>query len=133
MLLDQNPELKEALVDFAKANLNDLSAKLLHSYIHETALHVLLETIQQELSDTSFGMEELIHDNQFTKLSLQIVYWWIACLGFKYEPCRKGYYVDGHEKPETILYHSNFINHYLDHELQMHRWVQVPKEEVEEI
>ncbi len=49
--------------------------------------------------------------------------------GFKYETRRKGYYVDGHEKPSTIEYHSKFVKRYLQNELHMHRWIQVPREE----
>ena len=53
----------------------------------------------------------------------------MKCLGFKYETRRKGYYVDGHEKPSTVEYRSKFVKRYLQNEPRMHRWIQVPREE----
>ena len=46
-------------------------------------------------------------------------------LGFKYEPRKKGYYVDGHERPATITYRNKFVTRYLQQEQRMYRWVQV--------
>jgi len=34
---------------------------------------------------------------------------WLKKLGFVYEPRKKGYYVDRHEKPLTDEYQNNFI------------------------
>ena len=53
----------------------------------------------------------------------------MKCLGFKDETRRKVYYVDGHEKPSTVEYCSKFVKQYLQNELRMHRWIQVPREE----
>jgi hypothetical protein len=54
-------------------------------------------------------------------------------LGFKYEPQRKGYYVDGHEKPATVAYRKDFVSRYLTEEVQMFRWIQITKEESEKL
>jgi hypothetical protein len=54
-------------------------------------------------------------------------------LGFKYEPQHKGYYVDGHEKPATVAYQKEFVSRYLVEEVQMFRWIQITKEESEEL
>jgi hypothetical protein len=62
-------------------------------------------------------------------ISISTVSRWLNVLGLKYELRRKGYYVDGHEKPVTIEYRKVFCEHYLPYEARMHRWVQV-KEEV---
>jgi hypothetical protein len=51
---------------------------------------------------------ELLAEYGLTKVSITTVYRWMVCLGFKYEIRRKGYYVDGHEKPATIEYHRQF-------------------------
>ena len=48
-----------------------------------------------------------------TKLCPGTVYRWLKLLGFTYEVQRKGYYVDGHEKPATITYRKDFVKKYL--------------------
>ena len=47
-------------------------------------------------------------------------------LGFKYEPRKKGYYVDGHEKPATVAYRWSFCQWYLEYKQHMHHWVRTP-------
>ena len=47
-------------------------------------------------------------------------------LGFKYEAQKKGYYVDGHEKPATVEYRWSFVQRYLSYERRMFRWIQIP-------
>jgi hypothetical protein len=54
-------------------------------------------------------------------------------LGFKYEPRKKGYYVDGHEKPATIEYRNSFVKQYLTYERQMYCWIQLTAEESKEM
>jgi hypothetical protein len=36
------------------------------------------------------------------------------------------YYVDGHEKPETKKYRKRMVSEYLENELRMYRWIQLP-------
>jgi hypothetical protein len=43
------PELAKCIVQYAKQNLNELSAELLYSYLHEIALPALLEERRAEL------------------------------------------------------------------------------------
>jgi hypothetical protein len=50
-------------------------------------------------------------------------------LGFNYEPRKKGYYIDGHEKEATISYRWRFVERYLQYEQQMFRWIQIMQEE----
>jgi hypothetical protein len=99
-LLDQNPELKRYIVEYAKQNLNDQSAKIISSYLHEVALPTLLEERRAELASPRFTMAQPLEENQFTKLSMTTVFRWMGRLGFKYKTRRKTYYVDGHEKPK---------------------------------
>jgi hypothetical protein len=40
--LDQNPELKRCIIEYAKQNLNDLSTEIIYSYLHEVVLSALL-------------------------------------------------------------------------------------------
>ena len=53
---------------------------------------------------------------------------------FRYKKREKHYFVDGHEKPETLAYRPVFTNKYLDNEIRAHRcWVQVPLQESKEL
>jgi hypothetical protein len=49
------------------------------------------------------------------------------------EPRKKGYYVDNHEKPETVAYRRHFIKRHLKFEDRMFRWVQLPLKVVKEM
>jgi hypothetical protein len=46
---------------------------------------------------------------------------------------RKGYYVDGHEKPSTVTYRWSFCECYLAYEMRMFRWVQITLEQTKEL
>ncbi len=129
-LLDRNRELGRSIIQYAKQNLNELSAELLYSYVHEIALPALLDERRAELADESFTMEQLLRENQLTKVSITTIFRWMRRLGFKYEVCQKCYYVNGHEKPETKKYRKTMVSEYLKCELRMHRWIQLPLEEL---
>ena len=90
-MLEQNPDLKQALISFGKENLNELSAKRMSTYLHTIALPALLETKRQELEDDEYGMDKLLEAHGLTKVSLSTIYRWMDKLGFKYKPRRKGY------------------------------------------
>lgn len=53
------------------------------------------------------------------------MYNWLAALGFRYEPRRNNYYVDGHEKEATVQYRWKFVGRYLLDEVRMFRWIQM--------
>jgi hypothetical protein len=69
-LLDRNPEVKQSIMEYAKQNLNGLSAELIYSYLHEVALPALLNDRRAELVNPTLTMEQLLEENQLTKLSL---------------------------------------------------------------
>jgi hypothetical protein len=54
-------------------------------------------------------------------------------VGIKHEQQKKGYYVDGHEKPATIEYRKAFIQQYLTYESRAHHWIQITREESKEL
>ena len=60
-----------------------------------------------------------------TKLCPGMVYRWLKLLGFNYEAECKGYYVDGHEKPDTVTYQKDFVKKYLMEEVQLFCWIQI--------
>lgn len=125
-LLEANPDLTQSLVSFCKENLSQLSAELVASYLHDTALPSLLKTRQSELNQPDFSIEDLLKENRLTKVDVSTIYRWLDRLGFKYEVRKKTYYVDTHENKETTMYRKNWVQRYLSNERRMHRWVQIP-------
>jgi hypothetical protein len=59
--------------------------------------------------------EKLLWEYRLTSNNPSIVYWWLIKLGFRYETRRKGYYIDGHEKPGMIEYRKQFVTRYLQY------------------
>ncbi len=55
------------------------------------------------------------------------VYRWMRALDFKYKVHKKGFYVDGHEKPAMLQYRKKFISQYMNYKRRMHRWIQLQK------
>ncbi len=67
-LLDRNPEVKQSIMEYAKQNLNELSGKIIYSYLHEVALvPALLEERKAELANPRFTMAQLLEEEQVTK------------------------------------------------------------------
>jgi hypothetical protein len=104
---------------------------LLYHYLHEEALPALVEKKKEELDNHECTKDDLLAEHQLKKLTLTTVYKWMEHLGFWYQPQKKCYYVDGHEKAEVITYRQNFIRRYFQHEKRMFRWIQLPLLEVE--
>jgi hypothetical protein len=129
-MLERNPDFTRSIIRYAKTNLNELSAELLFNYLHQIALPALLLQRKEELVDDTFDIVDLLRENRLTKLTLETVYRWLDRLGFKYEARKKGYYVDNHEKPETVTYRRHFVKRYLKYEFRMFRWVQLSLEKV---
>ena len=50
---------------------------------------------------------------------------WMHAVGFRYENRSKHYFVDGHEKPETLAYQPVFTKQDIAHEVQAYRWIQL--------
>jgi hypothetical protein len=108
-LLEENPDLKDTIIYYARDHLHELSASLLFQYLHEEALPALVEKKKEELKNQQYSKDDLLVDHQLGILTLRTVYKWIERLGFRYQPQMKCYYVVGHEKPEVIVYRRNFV------------------------
>ncbi len=65
-------------------------------------------------------MQTLLKKYLLTNICLSSVSSWMKKLGFSYEPQKKNYYVDGHEKQATVAYHWKFIERYLEREQKMY-------------
>ena len=67
------------------------------------------------------------------KLTMMTIYNWMEVLGFKYSSNKKTYYVDGHEKPETVAYRKKYVQQYIQSEIQCFRWIHLSEDEVNEL
>ena len=116
--LENNPDFRQRILDYARENLKDLSGELLHSYISTVLLPELLTTRRTETGIQDMSMNDLMHENGLSKLTLTTVYNWMSSrLNFKYKPRSHTYYVNGHEYPETVADRKCYIDKYLKTEM----------------
>jgi hypothetical protein len=69
--------------------------------------------------------KNILKEYRLTWIDPSTVYWWMQKLGFKYEPCQKGYYINGHKKLATIEYRTQFVIRYLSYEQRAYHWIQI--------
>lgn len=62
-LLNNNPEIKDAVICFCNENLSTLTGKLLHNYILEKCIQSLLKSRQCETGNNSMTMSDLFKEN----------------------------------------------------------------------
>jgi hypothetical protein len=130
-LMHNNPDLHKSFLQYARANIKNLSTEMMHQYLLMTALPEIAKKVEKNLKkDECYSVPQLLHDNGLSNLSLSTVHNWMTCMGFSYTPHKKTYYVDNHEKPENVLYRSKFIDRYFSYELCAHRWLLVPEAKV---
>jgi hypothetical protein len=55
--------------------------------------------------------------------SISTVYWWMRALPFKDEVRKKGFYINGHEKPVTLEYRKKCFSQYMAYERRAHSWI----------
>jgi hypothetical protein len=137
--LELNPKACTAIKAYGNSNLGTMSIESMSQYIHRTVLPQLIEEERgrKKQSEDQFQYEEelqtLLKKYSLTNICLSTVSSWIKKLGFSYEPRKKNYYVDGHEKQATVAYRWKFIERYLERERKMYRWIQVTETEVHEL
>ncbi len=118
MFLDLNRDEKEKLQQYAKEHLHELSIELMSEYIHETVITVMVQerfAVKPEDEQYEATVQGMYHEHGLKKICPSTIYKWLKLLGFRYEPRRKGYYVDGHDRPETISYRNKYVQHYLQY------------------
>jgi len=101
-------------------------------YIHETVMPKMTrESTGAVPTDKVYinDVKKLLGKYGLKTSSVSTVCWWMKCLGFKCAVRKKGYYVDGHEKPGTIEYRKHFVSRYLTYERRAHRWIQIDAKE----
>jgi hypothetical protein len=127
-----NPDVCHTIKEYATSNLSTLSVEMMSEYIHNVVLPQLIENEVKESNkelDQESAREKILKQYGLTNICISIVYKWIKKLGFNYEARKKGYYVDGHKKEETVSYRWHYIERYLQYEQRMFRWIQITEEE----
>jgi len=75
---------------------------------------------KDEMGEDQYKLElKNLKHYQLSKVIMQTISRWLKALGFRYEMQRRGYYVDGHEKPSTVAFHWSFYECYLAYEMWM--------------
>ena len=128
-LLHDNPDIKESLDKWCDQNIDSVSAENIHHFLIHSALPQVVKKINQERKEhgdyEEYTLTNLLNDNGLKVLTIQTVNIWMRQMGFKYEPRKKCYYVDTHNKPENVEYRRNFIKRYAEYELRSYRWISI--------
>lgn len=131
-----NPDIVEVIKCEGNTNLDKLSVDFLHEFIHDKVLPPLLaqanKSIEPKPNHRAITKEDFLIGYGLKNLCKSTVNNWMLQLGFKYKEHTKSYYVDGHEKADTIMYRKQYICRYFkEYEPRMFRWVHLTKKEVD--
>ena len=124
--LDNNPDIKNAIMHYCLANLETLSAESACDYIKSTCFPTLLQTRKSETHNSNMSIDDILKENGLKSLCVRTVNNWLRSLGFQYSERKKCYYNDKHESKENIIYRKKFIQRYLEREIYSYRWIQLP-------
>jgi hypothetical protein len=114
LYLEHNQYNTTSIKQYCKEHLGELSVEFVYEYFHHTILPNLVREIngssREELGEQKYQevLKQVLKPFRLTCISISTVSRWMNLLGFKYELQRKGYYMDGHEKPATIEYWKAF-------------------------
>jgi hypothetical protein len=148
-----NPDAMDAFKRHGVAHLKDLSVELMFDYVHNNLIPRLMvkrrhenaclfdddggcnqndgivgvTTVDEVVTPTS-TRDAFLQAYGLSKLCVTTVARWMHACGFKYRKREKHYFVDGHQRPETIAYRPLFTKRYLDLEIRAHRWLQITLE-----
>ncbi|KAI2513790.1 hypothetical protein MHU86_573 [Fragilaria crotonensis] len=141
----ENPDAMNAFKKYGVSILKELSVERMHTYVLETLIPIMRARVERGLQEIescddddevlpqrSANIDELSHDTKdflqsygLSKVSMATVLRWMHSAGFRYKNRSKHYFVDGHEKPETLAYRPVFTKRYIAHEVQAYRWIQL--------
>ena len=139
-ILEDNPDLRRNILMYAKDNLTTFNIESALEYIHAVAIPLLLKKRRREMKDNNeirtdeeYTLRSLLKEYGLVKICRRTVCNWLSILGFKYKSKTKTFYVDGHEKIETVIRRKEYINNYLIREIRCFRWIQLKEGEVEKL
>jgi hypothetical protein len=126
--LERNKEICISLKTYIREHLAELSSEMVCEYLHNTVLPMLVKEdigLERESDGYVDAVRTVLGKYGLTKICPSTCYNWLRQLGFTYCTQKKGYFVDGHEKPATVAYRANFISRYFECERRTHRWIQL--------
>ena len=126
-LLDNNPGIVKEMLEFCRANIDGLNVDMVNEFLLKECLPKLAEKIRLEQNSCNYNLQNLLSKYNLTTLTIKTVRNWKTTLGFKFEPCKKSYYVDTHETAENIEYRSKYIDKYFEYKFRAHRWFLLQK------
>ncbi len=112
--MQENKDVSIKIQQYARENLHQLAVELIRQYLHETVLPNMVEqTTGCKPGDDKYKSEKknLLRQYGLELFSINTVYRRMRALRFKYEVRKKGFYVDGHEKPMTLEYRKKIISY----------------------
>jgi hypothetical protein len=138
-LFIENPDAMDAFKKYGVDNLKDLSVEMMHTYVLETLVPKMMARLESTESDEEEGGHGLVSSEPqssektkvflksygMDKVSMTTVLNWMNVVGFRYTNRSKHYFLDGHEKLDTLAYRPVFTKRYLAHEVQSHQWIQL--------
>jgi hypothetical protein len=144
-----NPDAMDAFTKHGIANIKDLRVEMMLEYVHHELVPMLMrkrrdgclfdDNGDDARDDVVLGVaEELVTPTTraaflqsygLSSISIATMARWMHACGFRYKKREKHYFVDGHERPETIAYRPVFTKMYLGFEIRAHRWLQITLEE----
>lgn len=147
--LNDNPDEKQRILEYGRANLNGLTVESMREYIIETILPQMVTKRKEELTDLlkqmeadgnenvdeveeeleAISIETILNENGLKILTPETVLSWMHTLGFVYKPRKKSYFVDAHEREDVVKDRHAFIKEFLDLEFRMHRWIQLEEDD----
>ena len=141
----------EAFKKYGIAHIKDLRVEMMLEYVHQELIPKLMlkrEALLGLFDDNGDDAADVVgvtadkivpqpptNKASFLQLyglstiSIATMARWMHACGFRYKKREKHYFVDGHERPETIAYRPVFTRKYLAYEVRAHRWIQVTLEE----
>jgi hypothetical protein len=142
-----NPDAMDAFKKHGVANIKDLRVEMMLEYVHHELVPKLMVKRDGCLFDDDGGdavgvlaevvtpaaKEAFLQSYGLSSLSISTMARWMHACGFRYKKREKHYFVDGHERPETIAYRPVFTMKYLGYEIRAHRWLQISLVESNEL
>jgi hypothetical protein len=126
--LERNGGLCLKIKEYARKHLAELSSEMLCEYLHNTVLPMLVKEdngVEKDSEGYVDQVKPLLGKYGLTMICPSTCYNWLRQLGFLYCSQKKGYCVDGHEKPTTVTYRAAFISCHFEYKRRLHRWVQL--------
>ena len=75
---------------------------------------------------------KMSNPSEFLQVSETCALAWAHSLGLCYLKKKKGYYVDGHDRPDVLLHRIEWLKREAELELCQYLWIQMPFEKAME-